>query len=92
MLGGPTVGVSKKRGATRGVSYARAKMAKGKMAVTAAPHLMRFVGDYSTQFVTEIGVVVRCHAPLNIKNWSDVSSEVKTTMVNSLKVTYALFD
>ncbi|KAF3457960.1 hypothetical protein FNV43_RR02622 [Rhamnella rubrinervis] len=38
-------------------------------------------GNYSTQFVSEIDVIVRCHAPLHLKNWTYESFEFNEDVV-----------
>lgn len=78
----------KKRGTTRGLMMAKNRVPRDKMVVTAPAHVGRFVGKNATRFVTEIGVTVRTHAPIHIHNWTSIHSELKSTMIESLKVTY----
>ncbi|KAF3438230.1 hypothetical protein FNV43_RR20991 [Rhamnella rubrinervis] len=50
------MGGTNTHGKTRGLKLAKKKLPRGKMFIEAPPHVMRFVGKYSTEFTTEVGV------------------------------------
>lgn len=54
------------------------------------PTVGRPVGEFRSDFVTEIGVVVRDMAPLTIRHWSDITDAQKAPMIDRLRVIFTI--
>lgn len=63
----------------------------GKIPVTFRKYDGRPSGKYAAMFMTELGIVIRCFAPLQVKSWRDITIEQKMPMFDRLQVCQVLF-
>ena len=57
-----------------------------KIPITILKDVGRPTGAYAEMFSSEIGIVIRNHAPLNVEKWKNVTQEVKQKLVKRLNV------
>ncbi|KAH7518997.1 hypothetical protein FEM48_Zijuj09G0230800 [Ziziphus jujuba var. spinosa] len=74
-----------KRGKTQGLVATQRKLVKEKMAVTCPKHVMRFVGQYTKEITSEMGVVVRSHCPVDVRGWEEIDLDIKHVMIQRIK-------
>ena len=77
------------RGKTRGLNADKAHTQfGGKLPITIENKEGSPTGTYAEMFASEIGVVIRNNAPLNVEKWKHVSDQMKENLVKKLNVSY----
>ncbi|EYU18266.1 hypothetical protein MIMGU_mgv1a018229mg, partial [Erythranthe guttata] len=82
------------RGLTRGLNTQQYKRKSGgeKPKISIAKGLNRPVGEHSSKHATEIGVLIRCEAPMQVEGWAKIPDETKDHLLRKLtnKLSYEL--
>ena len=76
----------KRRGKTKGLRLAKIRKEGERFDVLIPSHLNRAVGDFSTMFGTELGVIVRQCAPLQAVSWETIDDALKCWMITHIRV------
>lgn len=56
------------------------------MAVTCLKHVMSFVGEYSKEIKSEIGIVVNNHCPLDVGGWEEIDMDIKNVIIKKINI------
>jgi hypothetical protein len=80
--------LERRRGRGRTINYkGKERTSQSKGEVVFSSRLGRAVGgDDLTEFVTEMGVVVRTNAPLNVQKWAHIDENTRLKMFDILLV------
>ncbi|MFS7960413.1 hypothetical protein Hanom_Chr08g00702911 [Helianthus anomalus] len=86
-VGQPQVDPPKRRGLNLNLSATKdfENFPEGsKISLTMAGGTKGFVGSTATQFINEIGIVVRSVCPMNYHKWESIPTDIKNLMYEKL--------
>lgn len=80
----------KGRGQTRGLSLQmkRQQSADGKLDVLIHPTKLAAIGPGRNDFITDLSLIVRQNARLNVRQWKKVPQSTRDTIVQNILVCY----
>jgi len=83
----------KGRGQTKGLSLQmkRQRSADGKLDVLIHPTKMVAIGPGRNDFITDLSLIVRQNARLNVRQWKKVPQSTRDTIVQNILVRYDIY-